>query len=251
MTIRRADVLRTDIANWPELLSDGYGTNSIYYVSGLVSTTAPNIITVILPSDDLDLQTSIDYQIDVNDIIYIYDTSGGAADGYYTVNSVPSSTTIVINETIANSTGGYVQLRYPAGATTIGLNPTGLTTVSGNTVQEAIDELDEGKLTPTEHETLRQLIHFLDNGPGDGFQTGAVREITPPGSIFPTAVTWYLDSTLTTKLAEKLITWSIPVPTMITWNIYQTDGITIAHTVTDTITYVNTIFEVSRIRAID
>jgi hypothetical protein len=127
-------------------------------------------------------------------------------------------------------------------------------------VQIGYDQLDSyvqnlinggGSLTPVQHETLRQLIHFVDNGPGDGFASGAVRITSPSGNPFPTEICWYLDSTLTTKLVDKLIVYnSYRVPTTITWNMYDFDGVTIVHTVVDTFTYVNNVFETSRTRSI-
>ena len=106
-------------------------------------------------------------------------------------------------------------------------------------------------ITAEEHETLRQLIHFIEvGGPADGFASGAVRVITPSGSPFPTAITWYLDNTLTTKLVEKLIVYNDnKFPTLIVWNMYDFDGISIIHTVSDAITYSGA-FEVSRNRSI-
>ena len=107
-------------------------------------------------------------------------------------------------------------------------------------------------VTTASHETLRQLIHFLDSGgPGDGFASGAVRIISPAGNPFPTSVVWFLDNTLTTKLVEKLITYnSSKIPTIIVWNMYDFDGVTIVHTITDTITYTNNVFESQRVRSI-
>lgn len=108
-----------------------------------------------------------------------------------------------------------------------------------------------GGITPFEHETLRQLIHFVDNGPGDGFASGAVRITNPPGDPFPTSITWYLDATQTTKLVEKLIVYnSSQSPTTITWHMYDFDGVTIVHTVVDSFTYINGVFETKRVRAI-
>lgn len=109
----------------------------------------------------------------------------------------------------------------------------------------------QGALTPSDHEILRQAIHFLEEGPGDGFATGAFKEILPLGSPFPLSIIWYFDSTKTKKIVEKLITRnSDQFPTDITVNIYDTDGITIAHSITDNITYTNTAFESSRTRTI-
>ena len=48
-----------------------------------------------------------------------------------------------------------------------------------------------GGITPEQHQTLRQLIHFIDEGPGDGFATGAYKVILPTANPFPTNITWY------------------------------------------------------------
>jgi hypothetical protein len=103
-------------------------------------------------------------------------------------------------------------------------------------------------ISPTQHETLRQAIHFIDNGPGDGFASGAYR--VNIGGAFPTAIIWYLDTTMTQKLVSKDITYSNNVfPTTIQWQVYQPDGITVAHTVIDTIEY-DYPFEINRTREI-
>lgn len=107
-----------------------------------------------------------------------------------------------------------------------------------------------GGITPFEHETLRQLIHFVDEGPGDGFASGAFKVTLPSPSVFPTSIIWYLDVAMTQKLVEKTVVWNNAVPTIITWRVYNTDGITVAHTVIDNITYTNRVFESTRVRTI-
>ena len=105
----------------------------------------------------------------------------------------------------------------------------------------------EELLTASNHAALRQLIHFIDNGPAEGFASGAYRENT--GIVFPTAVTWYNDSTPSKKkIVEKLITWTGPLATTIVWKIYDSSEVLLA-TVTDTITYLG-VFETSRTRSI-
>lgn len=251
MPLRTSDVLRNNIITQPELISDGYGLNSIYLSTVLNTTSATQTVTVTLPATDVGLLYEGDYQVNPGDIIYLYGTlPGSIADGYYTVNSVLTDTTFLVNEPLPNSTDGYVQFRFNAGATLVGVDSRGMETVTGNTVQEAISELDAGKISPYTHETLRQLIHFIDEGPGDGFASGAFKTITPIGAFLPTSVVWYVDSGMTQKIVEETIVWSGIVPITITWKVYNTDGVTVAHTVSDSITYVNNIFETSRTRTI-
>jgi hypothetical protein len=100
------------------------------------------------------------------------------------------------------------------------------------------------------HESLRALIHFMDEGPAES--ASAYKEIV--GGLFPTSVTWYEDGTKTKKIVEKIITRSGGgatdlAPTPITWNMYDTDGTTITATVVDDITY-SGVYEVSRTRTI-
>ncbi len=117
-------------------------------------------------------------------------------------------------------------------------------------VQSLLQGGGGGGLTPTQHQTLRQLIHFIDEGPGDGFASGAFKEVLPTGSPFPTSITWYLDVAKTKKLVEKFVTYNAQhFPTNIHWNMYDTDGVTIIHTVIDAITY-SSAFESTRTRTI-
>jgi len=105
-------------------------------------------------------------------------------------------------------------------------------------------------LTEAVHRTLLQLIHFIDEGPAEGFTSGATKTVT--GGLFPTLVEWRRqDGTL---LVEKTITRSGGgatnlKPTPVVWKIYDTDGTTVLATVSDAITY-SGLNEVSRVRTI-
>lgn len=104
-------------------------------------------------------------------------------------------------------------------------------------------------ITETEHRVLRQLIHFISEGPAEGFASGAYREQLPSGNIFPTSVTWYTDSGKTDKIVERLVTWSGVNVTQDKWKIYDTDGSTVLWTITDAISY-SGIVETVRTRTI-
>jgi len=104
-----------------------------------------------------------------------------------------------------------------------------------------------GFLNETTHKALRQLIHFIDNGPTKEFASGAYRELT--GTAFPTAVTWYDKAGVgKKKIVEKLISYTGPLPSTITWRIYDAAEV-LLETVVDTISY-SGVFETSRTRAI-
>lgn len=123
--------------------------------------------------------------------------------------------------------------------------------LQGAGIVNGLDAGGSGSLTPSEHQTLRQLIHFIDEGPGDGFASGALKETLPLGSPFPTSITWYTDASLTEKIVEKLIVYNAnKFPFTITHNMYDTDGTTIIHTVEDMIVYSGA-FESTRVRTIN
>lgn len=246
--IRKEDILDTDFADAYELRSDGYDANSIYLsnVSIISTTTGTNTVIVNLAFDGGGIFYSHDHPVEKDDIVWLQGTSG--ADGYYTVNTVIDDNTFTTNEPIVSSTGGLAEFRYPSGSLKVGYDITRYPAVNigHNNVQEAVQDLDlaiTGKITTAQHETLRQLIHFIDSGPGNGFSAQAFKQTLPINSILPTSIIWYLDVGLTIKLVEQLITWSGIVPSTIVWNIYNSDGITIKNSITDTFTYSSSIFE--------
>lgn len=107
-------------------------------------------------------------------------------------------------------------------------------------------------MTATQHKALRQLIHFIDDGPAEGFTSGAFKEVI--GGVFPTTVTWWTSAAKTAKIVQKTITRSgggatNVAPTPIVWRVYDTDGSTVLATVSDAIVYSGA-FETSRTRTI-
>ena len=109
-------------------------------------------------------------------------------------------------------------------------------------------------ITDTEHKALRHLIHFIEEGPGDGFASGAFKETTYTSVIFPVSVVWYESASKTQKIVEKTITRTggsatLLKPTPIVWKMYDEDGTTVLATIQDDITY-SGVFEVNRTRTI-
>jgi hypothetical protein len=112
---------------------------------------------------------------------------------------------------------------------------------------DAWDSVSATALTESQHRALRQLIHFIDNGPAEGFASGAYREIT--GTVFPSAIIWYDQAGVgKKKIVEKLISWSGAFPSTITWKMYDAAE-TLLVTVIDTLSYSGP-FETSRTRSI-
>jgi len=104
-------------------------------------------------------------------------------------------------------------------------------------------------LTENAHKALRQLIHFIENGPAESFASGAYRETLPAANPFPTSVVWWESSSKVKKIVERLLTWTGVNLTTDQWKVYDTDGSTVLATVTDSISY-SGVFETSRTRTI-
>lgn len=102
-------------------------------------------------------------------------------------------------------------------------------------------------ISEAQHRVLRQLIHFIEDGPAEGFASGAYREVT--GTVFPTALVWWESSSKIKKIVERLITWTGVNVTTDKWKVYDIDGSTVLWTVTDTINY-SGLFETDRTRVI-
>lgn len=100
------------------------------------------------------------------------------------------------------------------------------------------------------HPGLRQLIHFIDEGPAEGFATGAYRQQLPSGDPFPTSVIWWTSAGMTAKIVQCNITRNVnETPATEVWQMYATDGVTVVLTVTDTYSY-SGVVETTRTRAI-
>lgn len=111
----------------------------------------------------------------------------------------------------------------------------------------SFDPRTGGGISEAQHKALRQLIHFIDDGPAEGFTSGAYREVA--GTVFPTAIVWWESSSKLKKIVERLMTWTGSKLTTDQWKIYDTDGSTVLATVTDAINYSGA-FETNRTRTI-
>lgn len=101
-------------------------------------------------------------------------------------------------------------------------------------------------LSASAHKALKDLIHFLDDGPADGWASGAYREVT--GSPWPSAIVWWTSAAKTHKIVSLDITRNAnKTPSVEVWKGYDTDGSTVLVTLTDTISY-SGVSETSRTR---
>jgi len=250
MSLSKSDFQDTDLVDSTELASDGY---SSYKTISVTSTTSGSKTVEVSPSSDIfGLLFDADAPVSVGDRVLLVGTTGGA-DGYYTVASVIDNDTFTVLESINTSTGGNAFFIYPPGASLVGFDPTGLSITTAKNVQDALKDVAQNAsgITANAHQTLRQLIHFIDDGPADGFVSGAYKEILPSGQPFPTSIIWWESAAKTEKIVEKTYTYN-PNKTVsqVEWKMYDTDGSTVLIIVTDSISYVNGIFELSRVRSI-
>jgi hypothetical protein len=102
-------------------------------------------------------------------------------------------------------------------------------------------------LSSDKHEKIKQLIHYIDDGPT--YLSGTYREILPVSDPFPTSVVWWESSGKIRKIVETIITRNAnKMPLSIVWNLYENGSV--IETITDSIVYQHNIFEVSRERTI-
>jgi len=249
MTLSKSDFRDADLVDSHELASDGYTS---YKTTAVTSTTSGTKTVEVSPSSDIfGLIFDADAPVSVGDRVRLVGTTGGA-DGYYTIASVVDNDTFTVLENINTSTGGSAVFIYRPGASLVGFDPTGLAVTTAKNIQDALKDVanNASGISANVHRALRQLIHFIDEGPAEGFATGAYRTMLPALSPFPTSFIWWESIAQTEKIVEKTYTYN-PNKTVsqVVWQMYDTDGVTILVTVTDVITY-SGIFETSRTRSI-
>lgn len=105
-----------------------------------------------------------------------------------------------------------------------------------------------GGITEASHKVLKDLIHFIDDGPGDGWASGSFKETLPTADPFPTQEIWWTTTGKTHKIVSLDTTRNVnKTPATEVWKIYAADGSTVLVTVTDTIAY-SGVFETTRTR---
>lgn len=247
--LRKEDFEDVEIIDAVELAADGAST---FKTAVPVTSTTAATKRIVVNSVDIKRDDDV---LEVGDIIVISGAAPSSADGTYTVAAIVDSVTFDVNETITDSSGGTCTWTHPPGAKRVGVDPTNIASSSSTELQQVLEDLDSGisgGMTPTQHKVLRQLIHFLEGGPGGGFASGAFEEIT--GGLFPTSIIWWESVSKLKKIVEKIITRSggdatILKPTPVIWKVYDTDGSTVLTTVSDAITYAG-VAKVSALRTI-
>ncbi len=109
--------------------------------------------------------------------------------------------------------------------------------------------LDSAALVPAGN-VARRLLQFIDDGPAEGFASGAYKETLPSADPFPTSYIWWTSAAKTHKLVELTVTRNTnKTPTTEEWKLYAADGTTVLVTATDAISY-SGIFETTRTRVV-
>jgi hypothetical protein len=88
------------------------------------------------------------------------------------------------------------------------------------------------------HASLLDIVHFLDEGPGDGWGSGANLRVTRTGPLLATK-TWYTSTANTAvPIIQVAYTYLTGTPLLgtKTWKLYNAAGV-VVRTLTDTITY--------------
>ena len=132
------------------------GTAPIFTAETVVSTTSG---TKVIELSGVDLLRD-DERLQAGDRVVLTGTSGGAGDGTFTVSMILTITTFNVVEAIGTSTGGTANATHPVGGGLVGIDPTGLGSVSSTNAQGAVEELDAavGALGGTDRAWRR---HFL------------------------------------------------------------------------------------------
>lgn len=228
MPITKADISDADFIDALELSSDG----SIAFLSSLTITSTTNASSQVLFSlaaGSEGLLNGRTNPVEAGDILVITGTSGGVADGTYTILSVVSDTvvTVTTSTSIATSTGGTGTFKYPVGSSKVGFDPTGLSATSSHLVSSAIKDI-----ATSVGSTTLNYDFLLDNEPDS---VGITYANTLVGNQI-TVETWTNTST-TNKIKTINYTYTANKLTTEVRKIYDSTGIVIVAQTTMTYTY--------------
>jgi hypothetical protein len=134
-----ADLNDIDFFDAPELRADGTLATPYRTITGLVSITAVTS-RIVVPATEL-LTLNRDLPVEVGDRVVISGASGG--NGTYKIVAIVDEQRFDVTPApSANGVGGSAAFYYPAGATKIGIDPTGRSNFTGNTLQDALTQID-------------------------------------------------------------------------------------------------------------
>lgn len=91
----------------------------------------------------------------------IVEITGCPAAGLYTVESVTDQQNFIVKEAIVDSTGGQVTIYHPGGATKVGIDDSTLNNLSGDTVQEVLEDIDS-RFSASGFEDVRAKVSSND-----------------------------------------------------------------------------------------
>lgn len=89
---------------------------------------------------------------------------------------------------------------------------------------------------PGSHNAVQDIIHFLPDGPGDGWASGAVCVEGTSGPL-STGWVWYTDSSQTKRIIAMARTYNGPLVLTEKYTLYSANGTTVLRVLTDTFTY--------------
>lgn len=167
--LAKEDISDLDIVDANELASDGFDP---FLTLPLVSISAGGIFTIDVSSLVIGIIHEPGGTVEPGDKLYLEGASPGDADGYYTIDSLLSDSTLTVEELTVAATGGNLFFIYPPGAEKVGIDTTNLQYTDASNVQDAIEDLDaaitgDGYLTTeddgVEVEARTTVVNFGDN----------------------------------------------------------------------------------------
>ena len=85
------------------------------------------------------------------------------------------------------------------------------------------------------HNALPDIIHFLSDGPGDGFASGAYLSTTFAGPLITSRV-WWTTAAMTQRIFAIVYAYKGPLLSTVTYTLFNAQGVQV-RLLTDTLTY--------------